>query len=174
MPLRLLRERRQQARARTVTLRAARERARRGAACLDAADPGWHTRLDPATLELADGARCVLGQLHGAFRLGLFRARIWDGTSAPGVRLLGAPSPVDLGFYARRDAGPAAEARDYDLLNRAWREEIEDREPAAGLAPDQVSSSRKSTWRTRSRESARPPREPARTPMDARNPASLR
>jgi hypothetical protein len=105
---------------RTVTIEAARARARRGAAYLDDADGNWHARLNPATLELADGAHCVLGQLHGGFRHGLLRARILDLSSAP----LASLSPVDLGFQARRDLGDEIEALDYAFLNRAWREEV--------------------------------------------------
>lgn len=121
------RERRHHRRVCTVTIDAARERARRGAAYLDAADAGWHTRLNPATLELADSTHCVLGQLHGEFRNGLLRARILDLSSAP----LASLSPVDLGFQARRDLGGEIEALDYAFLNRAWREEIERRRGAA-------------------------------------------
>ncbi len=114
------RERRHLRRALHVTLDAARLRAGRGAAYLDSADDGWHTRLDPATLELADGTHCVLGQLHGGFRHGLLRARVLDLSSAP----LASLSPVDLGFQARRDLGDEIEALDYAYLNRAWREEL--------------------------------------------------
>jgi hypothetical protein len=114
------RARRYQRQVRTVTIDAARARVRRGAAYLDGADDGWHTRLNPATLELADGAHCVLGQLHGGFRAGLLRARILDLSSAPIASL----SPVDLGFQARRDLGDEIEALDYAFLNRAWREEL--------------------------------------------------
>jgi hypothetical protein len=117
------RENRYHRRVRTVTIEAARSRARRGAAYLDAADGGWHTRLNPTTLELADGAHCVLGQLHGEFRHGLLRTRILDLSSAP----LASLSPVDLGFQARRDLGDEIAALDYAFLNRAWREEIERR-----------------------------------------------
>lgn len=118
-------------RALTVTLDAARTRARRGAAYLDEADPGWHTRLSPATLELADGARCVLGQLHGGFRDGLLRARVLDLSSAP----LASLSPVDLGFQARHDLGGEIEALDYTYLNRAWREAIAERSGKAEAGP---------------------------------------
>ena len=109
--------------------RAARLRARRGATYLDEADDGWHARLNSATLELADGAQCVLGQLHGGFRTGLLRARILDFSSAPIASL----SPVDLGFHARRDLGDEIESLDYAFRNRAWREELDRRradEPA--------------------------------------------
>lgn len=114
------RERRHLRRTLQVTLDAARIRAARGAAYLDGADDGWHTRLNPATLELADGSHCVLGQLHGEFRNGLLRSRILDLSSAP----LASLSPVDLGFQARRDLGEEIEALDYTFLNRAWREEL--------------------------------------------------
>lgn len=124
------RERRYQRRVRAVTIDAARTRVRRGASYLDSADDGWHTRLNPATLELADGVHCVLGQLHGGFRTGLLRARILDLSSAP----LASLSPVDLGFQARRDLGDEIEALDYAFLNRAWREELDRRLVSA--APD--------------------------------------
>lgn len=126
--------RRHQQRVLSVTIDAARVRARRGAAYLDDADGGWHARLNPATLELADGAHCVLGQLHGEFRHGLLRTRILDLSSAP----LASLSPVDLGFQARRDLGDEIEALDYAFLNRAWREEIgrrSSREHAPASAP---------------------------------------
>lgn len=121
-------ERRRLRRALAVTLDAARLRAGRGAAYLDDADPGWPTRLDPATLELADGAHCVLGQLHGGFRDGLLRARVLDLSSAP----LASLSPVDLGFQARRDLGDEIEALDYAFLNRAWREAVAERQVKRG------------------------------------------
>ena len=111
-----------------VTLDAARTRAARGAAFLDALDPAWATRVDARRLELSDGAACVLGQLHGDYRLGLGRARVLDLSSAPVASL----SPVDLGFQAVADAGEPAEDLDYTFLTRAWREEVTARSvPAA-------------------------------------------
>lgn len=115
----------------TLTLDAARERAACGAAFLDALDPAWARRVDPGRLELADGAACVLGQLHGDYRLGLGRARVLDLSSAPVASL----SPVDLGFQAVGDVGAAAEALDYAHLTRAWREEVRARRPARGGPP---------------------------------------
>lgn len=108
-----------------LTLDAARARAAHGAALLDALDPAWAARVDPHRLELSDGAACVLGQLHGDYRLGLGRARVLDLSSAPMASL----SPVDLGFQAIGDLGDAAEALDYTHLTRAWREAIRDRQP---------------------------------------------
>lgn len=138
-----LRARRRLRLARTVTLADARARARRGAALLDAQDPGWAERIDPGSLELADGAHCVLGQLHGEFRRGLLRTRIWDGSSAPGLTLFAGASPEALGFYAR-SGDDALAALDYALLNRAWREEIHRRRDAVAAAPASPASSRAS------------------------------
>jgi hypothetical protein len=120
---------------RQITPEAARERVRRGAAYLDDADPGWHARLDPATLELSDGTCCVLGQLHGDFRLGLGRSALFDLSSAPRASL----SPVRLGFLCRQDVPEAVQARDYRYLNRAWRMELAARQQdvrAAAVTPD--------------------------------------
>ena len=115
-----------------VTFDAARVRVRRGASYLDQVDPGWHGRIQSRTLELADGQACVLGQLHGDYRLGLGRARVLDFSSAPIASL----SPVDLGFQAHADLGEAVEGLDYAFLTRAWREAIHKRAVAA--VPDVV------------------------------------
>ena len=112
-----LADRRHARRLAAITYDAACARAGRGAAFLDAADPGWAARVDPGRLELADGEACVLGQLHGGYRLGLGRARVLDLSSAP----LASASPVDLGFQAVGDLGDAAEDLDYAFLTRAWR-----------------------------------------------------
>ena len=106
-----------------VTLEAARTRVQRGAAILDERDPGWHGRIQSNSLELADGQACVLGQLHGDYRLGLGRARVLDFSSAPIASL----SPVDLGFQANANLGEAIEALDYAFLTRAWREAVRER-----------------------------------------------
>ncbi len=102
----------------------ARARVRAGAALLDAEEPGWREQISSSTLELADGSRCILGQLHGEFRRGLFRARIWDGSSAHTGKLLGSASPEDLGFFAITSEGERMADLDYAFLTRAWREEL--------------------------------------------------
>jgi hypothetical protein len=107
-----------------ISFHDARARARRGAAYLDTVDPDWRTRIDPERLELSDGSHCVLGQLHGEFRAGLVRTRVWDASTAPSLRLFSAASPEDLGFHARTDAGADLAALDYAYLNRAWRVEL--------------------------------------------------
>lgn len=43
----------------------------RGAALLDARNPGWYLRLNPKFLLLSDPERCVLGQLYGWYSVGL-------------------------------------------------------------------------------------------------------
>lgn len=120
---RRLAARRQTRRLAAITLDAARARATRGAAFLDALDPAWATRVDVRRLELSDGAACVLGQLHGDYRLGLGRSRVLDLSSAPVASL----SPVDLGFQAVGDCGEPAESLDYAFLTRAWREQVTSR-----------------------------------------------
>ena len=107
-----------------ITLDAARARAARGADFLDGANPGWAAHVDPDRLELSDGRSCVLGQLHGGYRLGLGRARILNLSSAPIASL----SPVDLGFQAIGDLGQDAEDLDYAFLTRAWRECLQARQ----------------------------------------------
>lgn len=95
-------------------------RAARGAAYLDGVDPSWYRALDADGLSLADGGACVLGQRHGTFRDGLWRARLVNGTSAPRASL----SPVAYGFLAVDSGDAALAARDYTHLDAAWRAEI--------------------------------------------------
>lgn len=115
-----LRRRWHRRRARRVTAGGARERVARGAQYLDDVDPDWFLRINLKTLALQDGASCVLGQLHGDFRLGLGRARLFHLGTAPRAHL----SPVYLGFHCVGDVEPSLQARDYANLNRAWRAEI--------------------------------------------------
>ena len=129
--------RRRQRLAARVTPAWAAARAREGAAFLDGADPGWAARVDPATLALGDGRSCVLGQLHGDYRRGLFRSRVLDGSSAFSRFV----SPVDLGFQATRAAGEEAERLDYAYLTRAWREEVRGRRSAPHV-PETPAASR--------------------------------
>lgn len=111
-------------RAARVTYAYALERAGRGAEYLDDVDPGWYERIDPRTLELACGRSCVLGQLHGDFRVGLMRAHLLDLSSAPRASL----SPVSFGFQCVQDVLREVVDRDYRLLNDAWRAVIRARQ----------------------------------------------
>lgn len=119
---------------RLVTLEGACRRAARGSAYLDAAHPGWYRQVDPDTLELAHGTCCVLGQLHGEFRLGLSRSALVNTSSAPRASL----SPVACGFLCVQGVSDELQELDYDHLNRAWRGEVlrrcrRDRRQAARL-----------------------------------------
>lgn len=46
-------------------------RVARGVALLDACTPGWHHRIDLATLDLGDAYMCIVGQLAGDYVLGV-------------------------------------------------------------------------------------------------------
>lgn len=107
----------QDRRARRVSYDYARTRVRRGAAYLDDVDPEWYRQIDPETLELSSGSSCVLGQLHGDFRMGLSRSQLINMSSAPRTSL----SPVSYGFKCIEGVGDAVQERDYRYLNRAWR-----------------------------------------------------
>jgi hypothetical protein len=109
-----------------VSAEKARERVRRGAAYLDDVDPEWYRRVDAETLELGDGRHCILGQLHGEFRLGLGRSHLISMSSAPRASL----SPVAYGFKCVEGVPEPWQARDYELLNDAWRDAVRRRQAA--------------------------------------------
>lgn len=113
----------QSRRTRQITEEAVRDRVRRGAEYLDERDPGWHRRIDPSALELESGDRCVLGQLHGEFRLGLGRSGMLNLSSAPRASL----SPVAHGFKCVEGVSEEWQARDYELLTKAWRAAVQTR-----------------------------------------------
>ncbi len=110
-------------RAQRISLSYARTRVQRGADYLDEFDPGWHRRVDPQTLELSSGSSCILGQLHGDFRMGLSRSHLINLSSAPRASL----SPVSYGFQCVNGVSDAAQEQDYEHLNRAWREAVQQR-----------------------------------------------
>jgi hypothetical protein len=109
-----------------ITPEAVRERVQRGATYLDDLDPGWHRRVDADTLELDDGRHCILGQLHGEFRLGLGRSHLISMSSAPRASL----SPVAYGFKCVEHVSDEWKARDYELLNEAWSKAVRTRQEA--------------------------------------------
>lgn len=114
----------QRRRARRISLDDARSRVQRGAAYLDGMDPEWHRRVDPVTLKLSSGSSCVLGQLHGDFRMGLSRSQLIDLSSAPRTSL----SPVAYGFQCVQGVSDAMQERDYAYLDIAWREAVRQRQ----------------------------------------------
>lgn len=103
-----------------ITPENARQRVRRGAEYLDRMDPDWYRRVNSDTLELGDGTHCVLGQLHGEFRLGLGRSRLITVSSAPRPSL----SPVAYGFKCVEGVPDEWQEFDYELLNQAWKEAV--------------------------------------------------
>lgn len=144
-------------RARRISLEYARTRVERGADYLDEVDPGWHRRVDPDTLELSSGSSCILGQLHGDFRMGLSRSQIINLSSAPRTSL----SPVSYGFQCVNDVDEADEDRDYAYLNQAWQEAVQKRQAAdptmeTGRTDDQETDDR----------SARPPERETSPPSE--------
>lgn len=122
----------QRRRTRQITPGRARERVQRGAEYLDRVDPEWYRRVDSETLELDDGRRCVLGQLHGEFRLGLGRSRLISLSSAPRASL----SPVSYGFKCVDNVPEDWQAYDYELLNQAWRQAVRSRQDADPILDD--------------------------------------
>lgn len=109
-----------------------RERVRRGADYLDGVDPEWYRQVDAETLELGDGRHCILGQLHGEFRLGLGRSHLISMSSAPRASL----SPVAYGFKCVENVPEDWQAYDYELLNEAWKEAVRERQEADPFLTD--------------------------------------
>lgn len=114
----------QMRRTRRITPEKVRERVDRGATYLDEVDPEWYQRVDAETLELGDGEQCVLGQMHGEFRLGLGRSHLISMSSAPRASL----SPVAYGFKCVEGVPDEWQSYDYDLLNAAWTEAVRTRQ----------------------------------------------
>ena len=87
-------------------------RVERGAALLDAEQPGWAPRIDVPGLEMALGCYCILGQLY-------------DGSYDAGVAALG------LGLndptYGFVESTTTAWSAEYPRLLPLWREAIEAR-----------------------------------------------
>ncbi len=149
----------QSRRAQQISLDDARERVERGADFLDDADPGWYRRVDVGALELGSGEYCVLGQLHGDFRLGLGRSDLINLSSAPRASL----SPSAHGFQCVQGIPEEAQDRDYAFLTQAWQEAIAARikRDAAGdghagaTTPEVVPGRRRARGRMRERANGR-------------------
>ena len=109
----------------------ARTRVQRGADYLDSVDPHWYRSVDPVTLELSNGSHCVLGQMHGDYRMGLGRAHLLNMGSGPRASL----SPVAYGFQAADTGDADMTAHDYDLLTAAWAEAVRTRHEADSTSP---------------------------------------
>ncbi len=75
------------------------ERVAAGAAWLDANEPGWERRIDLATLEVADGCRCVLAQIMPEHRFYRILARL----GLPGSRAIAYGFATDRGDWEALD-----------------------------------------------------------------------
>lgn len=84
--------------------------AKKGAAFLDEARPGWAEAVNPITLELGFMDQCVLGQLYGDYNQGLSELEVPSHHS------------VELGFNLR-----VRRPWDWVKLTRAWVEQIWER-----------------------------------------------
>lgn len=113
-------------RTRQITPKKVRERVERGANYLDEVDPEWYRRVDAETLELEHRDHCVLGQLHGEFRLGLGRSNLISLSSAPRASL----SPTAYGFKCVEGVSDEWQQRDYALLDEAWMDAVRERQAA--------------------------------------------
>jgi hypothetical protein len=97
------------------------ERVARGAAMLDGTAPGWESRIDPASLDLADPCRCVLRQVFP-------RRPFGDSVAALGLmsRLVEHGLAPDAG--ERDEYGLTTTAASWwDELADAWVAEVRDR-----------------------------------------------
>ena len=95
-----------------TTDRVLKARVERGAALLDAEQPGWAPRIDVSTLELESQGFCMLGQLYGNYHVGTDRLGI------QGWR---------YGFIPTRKNMFTESDSDYPRLLPLWREAIEAR-----------------------------------------------
>lgn len=91
----------------SLDLDAIRARVQAGAALLDQRMPGWWTRIDLATLNLAGCWDCVLGQLNHDYHAGRLSLGLTPVQS------------VEHGFHAAHNRGA-----EWDALTDAWRDLI--------------------------------------------------
>lgn len=100
--------------------RFAERKRRRGVRTLDRHLPGWRGRINPATLDMEDHRRCLLGQLFrgggeevSGYRRGLFELSEADSWRGAFEWAVAEGFDVDLDRDER-----------YDLLTLVWRHEL--------------------------------------------------
>lgn len=106
----------------------------RGAALLDAENPGWALRVDPDLLNMHSGDRCVLGQLYGG---GVLQRRYmpFDGYKIGLVALGLTPrGAVRHGFDVNHTG-------DFPALEQRWAEIIRERRLASDVSMERVTDS---------------------------------
>jgi hypothetical protein len=86
------------------------ERVKNGAEFLDEAKPGWEQEIDVSALDVFDGSRCILGQLHGGYLRGLEKTGLLGNYDAC----------VDRGFTTGDD-------NEWEELTFAWSTRISER-----------------------------------------------
>ncbi len=102
----------------------AKERVQNGAQWLDETEPGWEDRIDTARLHLANGTKCILGQLfntEGGY-YGVIRNENY-----PEITHRTAP---DLGFTRFEDETGEIEGLTFADLDEAWRDLVAERRAA--------------------------------------------
>lgn len=101
------------------------DRVRAGAAWLDTDKPGWAAAINPKTLDLSQGDRCILGQLYGSFRdaLTILRRRAMTPDERYPTR-----TAINMGFNVTDDVLDLCDPDEiddaFDTLKTAWLIEI--------------------------------------------------
>jgi len=92
-----------------------------GALLLDEERSGWEKEIDVDRLNMGHSCYCVLGQLHGNY---------WKGLEQLGIARHERAEELRLGF--RASPRRFLQIRDpWNLLTKAWKQEIADRLQAA-------------------------------------------
>ena len=104
-----------------TTDRVLKARVERGAALLDAKQPGWAPRIDVPTLDMSNCFHCVLGQAYGSYGIGVRALGLASLESSERVHV----SAVVHGFEQLLAINAINEQ--YPRLTPLWREAIEAR-----------------------------------------------
>lgn len=92
------------------------QRVSRGAKLLDEKMPGWFEKIDLGKLCMSDGTVCVLGQLWGKGKPGMFGRAIAD----LGLNRIGGVSAAERHGFCAKD-------EDYPQLDQLWMAEVKAR-----------------------------------------------
>lgn len=84
------------------------ERVQRGAALLDEKLPGWRSKIDVDTLDIANPYNCIAGQLGGPYQDGYVT-----------LRRLGLTY-----WHEGKEYGFEDRAENYSALTEAWKQEL--------------------------------------------------
>lgn len=101
------------------------QRVAKGAALLDECRPGWEKEVDTSILDLSSGYLCILGQVYGAWDVGIGDLeargveRVWDTQALYGFN-------HGATYEGAQDYARAVD-KEYYWLKRRWTELIESR-----------------------------------------------